>query len=142
MTYRTARRIILHAVLLALIATASASSPPATAHRAPDWIADEVATRAAQYGAAPARVLAVIDCETGHSYSPFVIGRAGERGLGQWLAGGHWYATPHYRELGVDVRAMYRDDNPDAVYWDIDGLAWAFSPLAPSGFWRGWSCAT
>ena len=139
MTYRTARRVILHAALLVLLAAVTAM--PAKATMAPAWIADEVATRAAQYGASAARVLAVIDCETGGSFNPNVIGSAGERGLGQWLAGGHWYATPHYRELGVDVRALYRAGDPDAVYWDLDGLAWAFSPLAPAGFWRGWSCS-
>ncbi len=102
--------------------------------------------RALAHGADPALVLAVARCETGGTYWPWradgslLRGAAGELGIGQWLAGGAWYSTPHYREYGYDIRAAYASGDPEAIEWDIDALAWAFSPRAPAGFGRQWSC--
>ncbi len=95
--------------------------------------------RAEAWGASSSRVLAIVRCETGNKWRTDLIGAAGELGAGQWMAGGAWYATPQYRVLGVDIRTLYQEDHPDAPFWDMDGLAWSFSPAAPPGFIRQWS---
>ena len=132
---------MLHIVVMALIAFGPLVHQVHANHMSPDEVTDLATERAIAWGASVPRVLGVLACETGRTFNPHVIGKAGELGGGQWLARGAWYGTKHFREWGIDVRAMYQEGHPDATFWDMDGLAWAFSPQAPPGFWRQWSCA-
>ena len=109
-------------------------------HISPDEVVELATERAIAWGASVPRVLGIIRCESGGTFSPHLVGRDGELGLGQWLAGGAWYSTPQFRKWGLDIRALYRAGDPDATFWDIDGLSWSFSWQAPAEFWRQWSC--
>lgn len=90
--------------------------------------------RSGIHGANPTQVLRVARCES--RLNPNAIGASGERGIAQWHPRGIWYSTPAYREQGIDIRVEYIRGNTDAVYFDVDQMAWAFS----RGYASHWSC--
>lgn len=145
MTHR--RGIVAALALLALLLGSTAVQAQDGDGWTPEAVQDLVIERSQRYGARPSRVLAVAACETGQTWLPWrtdgrlLRGAHGELGIGQWLAGGAWLQTPHYRQWGYDVRLAYESGDPDAIVWDVDGLAWAFSPAAPSTMSGQWSCA-
>lgn len=146
-------RAAVHAAIMLLALGAYATvyggqAPPAYAHHVTQDDVIALATeRAEAWGASPARVLSIIRCETGGKMRPdypdgrLLVGSSGELGVGQWLRGGAWESTPQSRVLGINVRALYQNGDPEALFWDVDGLAWAFSPKAPRGMQAQWSCA-
>ncbi len=105
-----------------------------------DELQSLIVERSEAWGASAQRVLGIARCETGGKWRTDLIGSSGELGVGQWLARGAWYETKHFKQDHIDVRALYQSGHPDAYWWDVDGLAWAFSPHAPSVFWQQWSC--
>lgn len=133
-------RVVWNSVVLGLLAFGCIVSSTHASHITPEEVIALATERAEAWGASSETVLRVIRCETGGKYSPHLVGRSGELGLGQWLRGGAWGSTRQSREWGIDVRAMYQAGDPDAVFWDIDGLSFAFSPQAPPNLRYQWSC--
>lgn len=103
----------------------------------PTDIQDLIIDRANYYGANASELIRVASCETGGTFSPYLIGSMGERGVAQWLPGNAaWRSTPAYKQYGIDIVSMYRSGDPDAIYFDIDMMAWAFANRMQSQ----WSC--
>lgn len=92
----------------------------------------ELAQEAAgEYGVSQAYIEAIIGCETGYTYSPWLVGAAGETGLAQWHPAGLWWETPAARQ------GYPRPYGWATAQADVDMLAWALA----SGLARHWSCA-
>lgn len=130
------RRSVVALVIAWSVAVTSGSEAQAN-HLTKDDVVALATERAEAWGARPSRVLAIIRCETGNTWRSDLIGKAGEVGRAQWLARGAWYGTRHYTEWGIDIRAMYHAGDPDAEFWDIDGLAHA---QARPDLAYQWSC--
>lgn len=140
--YRYSLHALALATVLALVGTARAEEPWPT----PAVVRSMLVERAEAHGANPAEVLAVVSCETGGTFSPFVVGLAGEVGLFQWkppASQTHWAHTPAWRDQRIDIVGAYRSRDPDATWLDLDQGAWSFGPEAQQlypGNKRGWSC--
>lgn len=99
--------------------------------------------RAIVRGANPDEVLRVAMCETGQTLNPNKVGIYGTIGIGQWMPpvyANHYGRTPHWTDYKYDLFEHYALGDPEAVSWDVDALAWSFSPSAPKGFKYGWQC--
>lgn len=83
--------------------------------------------RAEAHNTDPAPIIRVIDRES--RFNPSARGRLREVGLSQWLPGrgNAWDYTTAYREQHIDIHREYASNNPDAPYFDIDGIAELFS---------------
>lgn len=135
---RTISRWTLH---LAALLTVAASAATAEAYD-PETNRALLIERAEAHHAPVDWVLGVASCETGGTFRSDLVGRLGERGVGQWLPGqAAWRGTPTFAIWRIDVVSEYQRGNDDASFHDLDMLAWAFSPDAPAGFWRNWTCA-
>ena len=106
-------------IALAAILFAAVFAPPA-----PGWSAAEVereiVAAAHSYGVPAAPLVELARCETGGTFNPNLVGRAGERGVFQWLPnppGGLWEYTPAGR-AGL---------SPRDVTLDIAMGAWAYA---------------
>jgi hypothetical protein len=145
------------AVQAALFMVWSLSLLPAPAYAsqtlADEWSPQKVisllAERSTAQGADVYEVLVVARCESEFSFMPWRSdgtlrrGGLGEVGVGQWLPPveqNHWGRTPHYKTFGYNILAAYQADDPDAIRWDVDALAWSMGPGAPSSFKEGWTC--
>lgn len=98
--------------------------------------------RSEVHGAEVQEVLRVARCENRNLVPGLRNPTSGAIGIGQWLPGrgNHWDRTPHYREVGIDIHQAYVVGDVNALFYDVDALAWSFSPHAPQGNKRGWSC--
>jgi hypothetical protein len=126
-------RVILHAAALAMVFAGTAKARPAPT-LGPDEVAAEIVRRASYHGADAATMLRVATCES--RLDPNAVNpSSGATGVFQWLPPANaWAATPHSRQ--VNIWALYRQGDPDAVFWDIDGAAWAFAHNMQSH----WAC--
>jgi hypothetical protein len=122
---------ILGALLLAL------SQQPST-----NQVEQLLIERAVVHRANQSEVLRVARCENTNLTPGLRNPVSGAIGIGQWLPGrgNHWDRTPAWREVGIDIHETYRSGNSNALYYDVDMFAWSFSPEAPAGNKRGWSC--
>ena len=150
---RLVRSLLVLAWLLAVVVPSADAQQTPQEGRGGTWpppgvVQHLLIERAIAHGAQVAEVLAVVKCETGGTWSPWLVGRLGEVGWGQWLPGrvlgaNHWGRTPAWRELRIDIIALYRSGHPDALWIDADMLAWSFGLEAERlypGNRRGWSC--
>lgn len=79
---------------------------------------------AERHGAPVARLVSLVDCETGHSFDVGRVGRLGERGAAQWLPGrGNAWRMTSYARQGIEIVDLYRAGDPSAPWIDLDGLA-------------------
>lgn len=125
------RRATLHALVLGLLLASTVGSGRASIGS--DDVAAEIEQRAAYYGASAGQMLRVARCES--RLDPLAVNRgSGATGVFQWHPRGLWYATPHAQQ--VNIFELYRAGDPDAVYWDLDAAAWAFS----RGLQGHWVC--
>lgn len=101
--------------------------------------------RAAVHGANPDEVVRVAYCEN-RTLTPGRIGFNGNTiGIAQWLRGrgNHWDRSPQYRIERLDIWELYLTHDPDALYHDVDAMAWSFGAQALSMYpnnRQGWTC--
>ena len=121
-----------------LVATALGTPGTASAMSQDDLV-ELLTERAYAHGADPDIVIGFARCEGGGSLQPYAVGGLGERGMAQWLPGrgNHWDMSPNWKVHRIDIVAMYRAGDPDAVFFDADSLAW-FVGEAPHLMRTGW----
>lgn len=97
-------------------------SSAANAELSKQDITNLLTERAIAHDVSPAMMLCVVNKES--RFDPSARGSLGERGLAQWLPGRKqaWDYTVAYSQ-GIDIIKEYQRGNPDAVYFDADGLA-------------------
>jgi hypothetical protein len=81
---------------------------------------------ASDYGVSYRRLYSIVDCETGHTFDPYSIGRAGEKGAAQLHPAGE---LPTFYARGYD--------NPFSPYQAVAFLAQRLN----EGGAHAWTCA-
>ena len=94
----------------------------------PEEVKSLVLERASVHGA-DSRLLLCVILRENPSLDPTKRGLLGEYGLSQWLPGrgNAWDETSAWLVQGIDIAREYEAGNPDAVFFDVDGIAELFA---------------
>ncbi len=128
------------AALMALALVLAAMPRVVSAAMSQDQLGELLRERAIAHNADPELVIGFARCEGGGSLTPDAIGAAGERGMAQWYPGrgNHYDMTPNWTAHRIDVVALYRAGDPDAVWFDADSLAWFIGEGPRAAVRSGW----